>query len=365
MGHRCGCRLRRVPRRPDTVECDRKLRDFVRTSGDGKDSLRQILANQLGVPLIATSIADLFATIAGFLDSVIKATNEIFSRAEAAAPCVFFLDELDALPGRHDLDARSASWWTPVIANLRLLLDLAVAGILHRVTTSQSCFASTSPCEWSSKHTFENCTTARSMRSSEPGQRCWRSPTRSWNVDSCRDKKRGGCSTSQGKMLHNEYRRASMLIITVDLLPGGQPILRKTLGTTTIANKSDLSDLSNYRVEASEAANDLAGTSPWLACAKITDHARRQSVWRLVAVARHRSAFRQFRTEQYNFNRSSMQHWTTELASTSIIHRPSDSWTGTDRLPVAPRGSAFMHFHRPCFSRYRRLDFLPRPARKS
>lgn len=76
-----------------------------------------------------------------------------------------------------------------------------------------------------------------------------------------------------------------MLIITVDILPGGQPILRRTVGTMTIANKSDLADLSDYRVDASEAANHLAGTSPWLAYAKIVNHERKQSVWRLVAAA--------------------------------------------------------------------------------
>lgn len=96
--------------------------------GTGKTLFAKIFAHELGVPLIATSIADLFSTSAGYLDSVIKATNDAFARAEAAAPCVLFLDELDALPGRQDLDARSASWWTPVIANFLLLLDSAMAG---------------------------------------------------------------------------------------------------------------------------------------------------------------------------------------------------------------------------------------------
>lgn len=101
---------------------------FFGAPGLGKTYFARILAQALGIPLIATSIADLFSTSAGYLDSVIKATNDVFAKAESAAPCLLFLDELDALPGRQNLDERSGSWWTPVIANFLLLLDSAVAG---------------------------------------------------------------------------------------------------------------------------------------------------------------------------------------------------------------------------------------------
>lgn len=95
--------------------------------GLGKTLWARSLAKRLEIPLLATSIADLFANTAGNLDSVVKGAREIFARAEAMAPCVLFLDELDALPRRDKLDGRTSSWWTPVITDFLLLLDSAVA----------------------------------------------------------------------------------------------------------------------------------------------------------------------------------------------------------------------------------------------
>ncbi|OYU91567.1 MAG: hypothetical protein CFE29_01375 [Bradyrhizobiaceae bacterium PARB1] len=76
-----------------------------------------------------------------------------------------------------------------------------------------------------------------------------------------------------------------MLKISVELLPGGDPRLRRTLALLTIANRSDLADVSNYAINGSEAANPLTGKRPWTASAVIADHDRRQSVWALVARA--------------------------------------------------------------------------------
>jgi hypothetical protein len=98
---------------------------FGGAPGVGKTYFGRVLAQHLGIPLIATSISELFAASAGYLDSVIKALREVFARAEAAAPCAILLDELDALPSRDALNDRNASWWTPVIADLLLLLDSA------------------------------------------------------------------------------------------------------------------------------------------------------------------------------------------------------------------------------------------------
>ncbi|MBV5268847.1 MAG: AAA family ATPase, partial [Afipia sp.] len=46
--------------------------------GLGKSLFARILAQACGVPLVAFSIADLFASSAGFLDSVIKASRALF-----------------------------------------------------------------------------------------------------------------------------------------------------------------------------------------------------------------------------------------------------------------------------------------------
>jgi cell division protease FtsH len=96
--------------------------------GLGKSLFAQILAQACGVPLVAFSISDLFANSAGFLDSVIKSSRAMYERAAALAPCILFLDEIDALPNRATMSARGADWWTPVITDFLLSLDNAVAG---------------------------------------------------------------------------------------------------------------------------------------------------------------------------------------------------------------------------------------------
>ncbi|MBR0913868.1 AAA family ATPase [Bradyrhizobium japonicum] len=100
---------------------------FVGESGLGKTFFARVLAAHLGIPLIATSIAETFASSAGYLDSVIKAIRETFARAEASAPCALLWDEIDALPMRSALDGRSSSWWTPVVTEFLTLLDSAVS----------------------------------------------------------------------------------------------------------------------------------------------------------------------------------------------------------------------------------------------
>jgi cell division protease FtsH len=96
--------------------------------GLGKSLFARILAQACGVPLVAFSIADLFANSSGYLDSVIKASRAMFERAAALAPCILFLDEIDALPNRATMSPRGADWWTPVVTDFLLSLDNAVAG---------------------------------------------------------------------------------------------------------------------------------------------------------------------------------------------------------------------------------------------
>lgn len=105
---------------------------FAGPPGLGKTYFARILANHLGVPLICTSISEIFATSAGYLDAVVKGVRDVFAKSESGA-CAILWDELDALPSRENLqqsDSRSnaASWWTPVVAEFLLQLDSAVAG---------------------------------------------------------------------------------------------------------------------------------------------------------------------------------------------------------------------------------------------
>jgi hypothetical protein len=76
-----------------------------------------------------------------------------------------------------------------------------------------------------------------------------------------------------------------MLVITVDLVPGGYAPMRRTIAAMSIANISDLAEISDYRVEASETSNPLAGTPPRSIRCLIRGHARAQSVWALLAKA--------------------------------------------------------------------------------
>ncbi|WP_349630746.1 AAA family ATPase [Bradyrhizobium liaoningense] len=96
--------------------------------GLGKSLFARILAKACGVPLVVFSVADLFASSPGYLDSVIKASRAMFQRASAVAPCILFLDEIDALPNRATMSPRGADWWTPVVTDFLLSLDNAVAG---------------------------------------------------------------------------------------------------------------------------------------------------------------------------------------------------------------------------------------------
>jgi cell division protease FtsH len=98
--------------------------------GLGKSLFARILAEACGAPLVAFSIADLFAQGAGYLDSVIKNSRAMFEKAALlASPCsILFLDEIDALPNRATMSSRSSEWWNSVLTDFMLSLDNAVAG---------------------------------------------------------------------------------------------------------------------------------------------------------------------------------------------------------------------------------------------
>ncbi len=96
--------------------------------GLGKSLFAQILANACQVPVVITSVAELFAASAGNLGDVVKAQRAVFARATALAPCILFIDEIDALPNRATLSPRGSDWWMPIVNDFLLLLDSAAAG---------------------------------------------------------------------------------------------------------------------------------------------------------------------------------------------------------------------------------------------
>jgi cell division protease FtsH len=84
-------------------------------------------ARECYLPLVKSSVGELFATSAGDLGAVIKAERDVFARASALAPSILFFDELDALPSRKKISDRGRDWWTPVINDFLTNLDSAVA----------------------------------------------------------------------------------------------------------------------------------------------------------------------------------------------------------------------------------------------
>jgi cell division protease FtsH len=78
--------------------------------GTRKTWLARLIAVRCGLPLVEASVADLFATSSGYLDGVIKAQRALFAKVGATAPCILFLDELEAMPNRARLSPRRRDW---------------------------------------------------------------------------------------------------------------------------------------------------------------------------------------------------------------------------------------------------------------
>ncbi len=73
-----------------------------------------------------------------------------------------------------------------------------------------------------------------------------------------------------------------MLVVTIELAPGGAEMLKRTIATLRISNESDLADVSGYRVVALRSSNHLTGEPPGIAEFNVLAHRRRQPVWALI-----------------------------------------------------------------------------------
>lgn len=97
-------------------------------AGVGKTQYARSVARTAGLTFFASSVSAWFANSAGYLDSVIKQFDELLARAQAHAPSLILLDELEGIPRRSDLDRRGRDWWLPVVNHILSALDGAVAG---------------------------------------------------------------------------------------------------------------------------------------------------------------------------------------------------------------------------------------------
>lgn len=105
--------------------------------GVGKTLLAQALAAEAGLPLISLSFAE--CQKAGHLGDTLAALDARVAEAEARAPAVVFLDELDGFSSRMGADhGRHSSYMSAVITGLLQQIDrlLAVEGVVLIAATN-------------------------------------------------------------------------------------------------------------------------------------------------------------------------------------------------------------------------------------
>lgn len=78
---------------------------LVGPPGTGKTLFATALAASAGLPLLATSYATWQASGEAHLGTLIKAMRATFEAAAAHAPCIVFIDELDAIPSRNSISS--------------------------------------------------------------------------------------------------------------------------------------------------------------------------------------------------------------------------------------------------------------------
>lgn len=93
--------------------------------GCGKSELARLMAEAAGVPLHATTLGELQAK--GRWNDFLAAMEALFARARSSAPCLLFLDELDAIGSRTRPQDHNSAWTDNVVCALLALLDGATA----------------------------------------------------------------------------------------------------------------------------------------------------------------------------------------------------------------------------------------------
>lgn len=107
--------------------------------GTGKTTFARALCNTIQVPLIVTSVASWLEP--GFLGDVLQQMSQVFETAREHAPCIVFIDELDAIGSRgggRGGNDRHDHYWTSLITRLLELLDgaLKTEGIIVVAATN-------------------------------------------------------------------------------------------------------------------------------------------------------------------------------------------------------------------------------------
>ena len=95
--------------------------------GTGKTLFARALAHSAGVPLLTGSLAEWQAANDGHLGDLLKAMRRRFAEARQAAPCILFIDEIDAFGDRSSFTHRHRDYSVQVVNGLLEELD-GVAG---------------------------------------------------------------------------------------------------------------------------------------------------------------------------------------------------------------------------------------------
>lgn len=90
--------------------------------GTGKTMLMQAIAATAGIAFLPTSFAIWQAQKGGHLGDVINAIRKVFEVAAKNAPCIIFIDEMDAIPKRGQSKYHD-DYWRPIVNALLECLD--------------------------------------------------------------------------------------------------------------------------------------------------------------------------------------------------------------------------------------------------
>ncbi|MDW9650162.1 AAA family ATPase [Sinorhizobium meliloti] len=112
---------------------------LVGPSGTGKTFFASALAAELGVPLVATSVAAWQASGDGYLGDMLKAMRASFAEARAKKCAVLFVDELDGI-GRRRSGGRNAYYESNVVNCFLELTDglVDVEGVIFVGATNRA-----------------------------------------------------------------------------------------------------------------------------------------------------------------------------------------------------------------------------------
>ena len=91
--------------------------------GTGKTTFPRALSSYCGVPLVTGSYSSWIGTADGYQGDLIRAMRASFADARAKAPCILFIDEIDAFPARNRAGRVNREWDNQVVAALLAEID--------------------------------------------------------------------------------------------------------------------------------------------------------------------------------------------------------------------------------------------------